>query len=362
MTKSILVVDDTPDNLRLLAGMLTDRHYRVRLAPNGSRALATVEKELPDLILLDIMMPGLDGYDVCRHLKADDRTKHIPIIFISALDEILDKITAFSVGGVDYITKPFQTEEVLARVYTHLSLQDMRQQLQTQNQELQQQNNELDAFSRIVAHDLKNPLSKIIGSLGILKEYGGLDLDEDLEEVMDICMDSAKDMNNIINELLLLATVRKGEIALGPVDMAEVVGQSQKRLSHRIGQYQANIVEPRAWPVAVGYAPWLEEVWTNYISNALKYGGQPPEVILGATPQGNSVIRFWVKDNGPGLSPEEQQLLFTEFTRLDTVRAQGHGLGLSIVQRIVHKLHGQVGVESVPGEGSQFYFDLPAVQ
>ena len=360
MTKNVLVVDDTPDNLRLLASMLTERNYRVRLAPNGPRALATIEKELPDIILLDIMMPGMDGFEVCRQLKANDRTQHIPIIFISALDEILDKITAFSVGGIDYITKPFQTEEVLARVYTHLSLQGMRQQLQTQNQELQQQNSELDAFSHVVAHDLKNPLSKIIGSLGVLKEYGGPVLDDEMQEVVDICMDSARDMNNIINELLLLATVRKGEIASGPVDMAAVVAQARKRLSHRIGQYQATIVEPPAWPVALGYTPWLEEVWTNYISNGLKYGGHPPHLTLGATPQGNGVIRYWVKDNGEGLSPEAQGKLFTEFTRLDTVRAQGHGLGLSIVQRIVSKLNGRVGVESEPGKGSQFYFDLPA--
>src|SRR5262245_44590752 len=145
--KSILVVDDTPENLRLLASLLTEQGYRVRPAPGGERALASVQKELPDLILLDIMMPEIDGYGVCRQLKADEKSRHIPVIFISASDKVLDKVTAFGVGGVDYITKPFQVEEVLARVRTHLSLEEMHQTLQRQNQQLQEQNRELDAFA-----------------------------------------------------------------------------------------------------------------------------------------------------------------------------------------------------------------------
>ena len=141
---SVVIVDDTPENIRLLAQLLSEQGYHVRSAPNGERALATVRKERPDLILLDILMPGIDGYEVCRQLKADDQLKNVPVIFISALNEAFDKVSAFSAGGVDYVTKPFQVEEVLARVQTHLSIESMRQQLEAQNHQLHDQNGELE--------------------------------------------------------------------------------------------------------------------------------------------------------------------------------------------------------------------------
>jgi diguanylate cyclase (GGDEF)-like protein len=138
--QSVVIVDDMPDNLRLLAGILKDEGYKVRPAPSGVRAVATIRKEPPELILLDIMMPGMDGYEVCRQLKADERTKDIPIIFLSALNEVFDKVKAFKAGGVDFITKPFQVEEVLARVKTHLTIRAQQKELAQQNEELLRKN------------------------------------------------------------------------------------------------------------------------------------------------------------------------------------------------------------------------------
>ncbi len=356
---SILVVDDTPENLRLLTRILSKQHYEVWTAATGEDALEAVHKNLPDLILLDIMMPHMDGYEVCLHLKANEATQDIPVIFISALNEISNEMAAFSLGGVDYITKPFQAEDVLVRVRTHLNLKEMRQILQIQNRLLQEQNRELDAFAHTVAHDLKNPLAKIIASLSLLQEYLP-NLDDDLREIMQIGVGASHKMVSIINELLLLASVRKETIQPTPLDMASVVQQALNRLSHMLDTHQPELIVPEQWPVALGYAPWIEEVWANYLSNGLKYGGQPPRLELGAAPEPDGQIRFWVKDNGPGLSPEEQTRLFTEFTRLNPTRAQGHGLGLSIVQRIIYKLDGQCGVTSQPGRGSEFFFTLPA--
>jgi two-component system sensor histidine kinase/response regulator len=358
MIQTILVVDDTPDNLRLLVGMLTDKGYKVRPAPNGARALATVQKELPDLILLDIMMPEMDGYEVCRQLKADERTRDVPVIFISALDEVFDKITAFSIGGIDYITKPFQLEEVLARVRTHLDLQDMRRKLQKQNEQLQQQNAELDAFAHTVAHDLKNPLGLIVGYTQILYQDAPNLSSQDLESIGYESYRAAKKSANIIDSLLLLASVRKEDVEMASLDMADIVKQALERLELMIEEYQGEIVLPETWPVVLGYAPWIEAVWVNYLSNGLKYGGQPPRLELGATPQSDGTVQFWVKDNGPDLKADEQTALFTEFTRLNKVRLEGHGLGLSIVRRIINKLGGQVGVESEGSQGSRFFFIL----
>jgi signal transduction histidine kinase len=165
-------------------------------------------------------------------------------------------------------------------------------------------------------------------------------------------------MNNIIDELLLMAGLRKAEVELDHLDMASVVDEALGRLAYTIEERQAQIALPESWPLALGCGPWVEEVWGNYLSNALKYGGRPPRVELGGEEQADGMVRFWVRDNGPGLTPEEQERLFKSFERLDRMRAKGHGLGLSIVWRIVEKLGGEVGVESEVGRGSVFWFTL----
>ena len=228
-------------------------------------------------------------------------------------------------------------------------------------QEREQLIQELDAFARTVAHDLKSPLSPILG-------YSELLLDEKSElspemrrSFVQMIADSARRMGNIIDELLLLARMRQSELQTHPLDMAAVVSDALGRLAYLINEYEADIVVADAWPSALGYAPWVVEVWVNYISNALKYGGNPPRVELGADVLPDGTPRFWVRDNGAGLTAEQQALLFTPFTQLSNGHVEGHGLGLSIVQRIVERLAGEVGVESEPGQGSLFYFTLPPV-
>jgi len=353
ISDEILIVDDTPANLRLLSNLLTEQGYKVRLAPNGKLALMNAHADPPDLILLDILMPDMDGFEVCRRLKADDKVCDIPVLFISALNEVFDKVTAFSVGGVDYITKPFQVEEVLARVRAHLRLHKLQWRLEEQNQEL-------EAFAHTVAHDLKSPLQTMLGYLDVLRE-DAVEGREISHEMLDTAVSGVSEMNNIIDELLLLASVRKEDIEVGPVHMQAIVEQALGRLEHMIARYQPKIILPDSWPTALGYAPWIEEVWVNYLSNGLKYGGNPPTLQLGSDSEYPGTVRFWLRDNGEGLDPAAQAELFAEFTRLDKVRAQGHGLGLSIVRRIAEKLGGQVGIESAPGEGSLFFFTLPPV-
>ena len=169
-------------------------------------------------------------------------------------------------------------------------------------------------------------------------------------------------MNNIIEELMLLAGVRNQSVVPQPLDMAAIVTEALQRLEYLIRDSHAEVHVASTWPIALGYGPWVEEVWVNYVSNALKYGGQtdkPPCVELGATPLDDGFVQFWVRDSGRGLSSEDQARLFMQFERLDQARATGHGLGLSIVKRIVGKLGGQVSVSSEIGVGSQFSFTLP---
>jgi two-component system, sensor histidine kinase and response regulator len=355
--KSIVIVDDTPDNLRLLIDILGKQGYRVRPAPNGELGLASIQKETPDLILLDILMPGMDGFEVCRQLKADEELCDIPVIFISALNEVFDKVTAFAVGGVDYITKPFQVEEVLARVNTHLTIVSLQKNLQTQVEEL-------NAYAHTVAHDLKNPIGGILGYASLLLDDFEKTSPEETKTFLAEIIRGSQRMSDIIDALLLLASVRKlDKVDMEPLNMGEIVQETLARLTMMIDQNQVEITMPEYedWPVPLGYAAWIEEVWANYISNAIKYGGTPPRIELGATVQDNDMVCFWIRDNGPGISADNQERLFTQFTRLDKARAEGHGLGLSIVKRIVEKLGGQVGVESTSDEGSVFSFILPAL-
>jgi PAS domain S-box-containing protein len=232
--------------------------------------------------------------------------------------------------------------------------------------DLRAQNAELDAFAHTVAHDLRGPLTGILGFTELLQVSAEDAQDPHLiEYARHIYRNSAK-MNNIIDELLLLASVREvSDIPMRPLDMASIVRETQYRLSYLIEEYNAVLVTPPAWPPAIGYPQWIEEVWVNYVSNALKYGGWPeqripPRIELGfdMVSEGDNRVRFWVRDNGKGLTEQQQSQLFTPFERLHNVRAQGHGLGLSIVRRILEKLRGEVGVESTPGEGSLFYFIL----
>jgi len=233
--------------------------------------------------------------------------------------------------------------------------------------ELEARNEELDAFAHTVAHDLKSPLSHIIGLAEVLEEIRPTIPGEELDNHLHEMVRSGRKMNNIISSLLLLAGVRQMEARVAPLDMGSIVAEVQQRLAFLIEKKQAAVITPETWPTALGYGPWIEEVWVNYLSNALQYGGHPPRVELGASPSsvspagGKGMIRFWVRDNGPGIPPEEQARLFTPFTRLDQVSTKGHGLGLSIVRRIVEKLGGQVAVESEVGRGSVFSFTLPAV-
>ena len=373
---NILIVDDEPDNVVLLPRILAGYGYQVRTATSGLQALEAARLQVPDLVLLDILMPVMDGFEVCRQLKADNRMHDVPVIFLSALDETKYKVRAFAAGGVDYITKPFQVDEVTARLETHLALCDLHRQIKAANarfarqlEELEARNEELDAFAHTVAHDIKNPLTMIVGYTdSLLADHAHMS-DADRDESLRALKQGATRIVNIVDELLLLASVRRLEVTLEPVDMNYVVDQACKRLAYLVSERQAEIVAPTEWPQAVGHAPWIEEIWVNLISNACKYGGTPPRLELGAQLLADGWVQFWVHDNGDGISPEDQARVFTPYTRLGhmhdglpLVRASGYGLGLSIVHRIVEKLGGRVSVESenTPGSGSTFSFTLPA--
>jgi signal transduction histidine kinase len=258
-----------------------------------------------------------------------------------------------------FLNRPPFTQRRRVHPATLSSLQDQHA-LQQQIHELQARNAELHTYAHTVAHDLKGPLGTLTCLATILQEEQTQMSVEEQQTLLTDMTRVARKMGNTVDELLLLAEVREAEVETEPLDMATIVAEAQSRLAHMVQDSQAEIVVPAAWPVAKGRAAWVEEVWVNYVSNAIKYGGSPPRVELGGDELPGGRVRFWVRDNGGGLSEQDQSKLFRIFTRLSQSEASGHGLGLSIVESIAERLKGEVGVESEIGQGSLFYFILPA--
>lgn len=293
----------------------------------------------------------------------------IPIFFAFAValpSKVVEQLIAQSTAELSQINLQLEelveerTAELRAEIIERRQAQES---LFQRTVELEKRNEELDAYAHTVAHDLKSPLTSLVGFSELLeKRYDTMPADR-LGEYCSIIAQTGRKMTGIIDALLLLASVRKIEdVPTEWLDLPGMMQDIQRRLADAIAESSAEIMMPDHWPAVTGYQPWVEEIMVNYVSNAIKYGGQPPRVEIGATELANGYVRLWVRDNGSGLTPDEQARLFTPFTRLNQVSAQGHGLGLSIVQRIAEKLDGQVGVESAVGQGSTFYFTLPMVE
>ncbi len=362
---TLLIVDDVPNNLKMLFTYLREHDFKVRVAQDGEDALEQLQYARPDLILLDVMMPNMDGFEVCRQLKSKPDTKDVPIIFMTALTDTVDKVQGFQIGAVDYITKPVQQEEVLARVNAHLGVNKMRRLLEQEiqmreqdNEVLEQRNKDLEAYARIVARDLKKPLVRLSGLTKILtSDLEKMDNPEPAKFVHEI-EQSRRDMVATIDDLLLLAEVRSESGSMDELNMGEIIEKVLERLEYLVKKYDGQLKQPEQWPAAWGYAPWIEKVWENYMTNALKNGGRPPRLELGADADGNGFIRFWVKDNGPGLSEASRKKVFAA---LNSIEHAQEGLGMSIVQRIAEHYGGSAGVESHGAVGNTFYFSLPEV-
>ena len=230
-----------------------------------------------------------------------------------------------------------------------------------QIQALKRHNDNLDAFSDSVAHDLKNPITHFLSYADDLRENIFQMQPPEIDHYLDVVVQQSRKMSEIIDALLLFARVRTiDEVQLEALDMGKIVSDSLAHLHPDIEAQNAHIELPSSWPVVYGYAPWVESMWTNYISNGLKYGGQPPQLVIGADTESNGMVRFWVSDRGSGFREGEQKKLFQPFPMLRRPGNRSYGLGLVIVRRIAERLNGYVAVESEPGKGSVFSFSLPA--
>ncbi len=385
---TVLLLEDNPADAHLIRLLLAGSQSHTVDAP-ARFELLQVERLADGLaylgqmqfhvILLDLSLPDSQGLETFEKIK--ENVPQTAVVVLTGLDDQQIAHKAMQQGAQDYLVKGSIERDLLIRALLYAverqnlltELQEKtraleqnvidhiaaKAQLTQQALELQRRNAELDEFAHTVAHQVQGLLGQIIGYSSFIEMNWGEQLHEEPRHALNRVLYSSHKMNNVLSEILLLASVNREDVQTIPLEMGRIVAEACKRLSFEIAEYRAEIHQVEQWPAAQGYPSWVEEVWVNYIGNGLKYGGQPPILHLGAEAQPDGMIRFWLRDNGQGIAPEDQMKLFKPHTRLRPTRARGEGLGLSIVRRIVEKCGGKVGVDSQPGQGSTFWFCLP---
>ncbi|MCT7971739.1 response regulator [Laspinema olomoucense] len=399
----ILIVDDEPNNLRLLSNLLKQQGYKVRAVLSGEMALSAAKLMQPELILLDIMMPDMDGYHVCHQLKNNSETCQIPVIFVSAKDQGFDKVRAFAVGGVDYITKPFQVEEVIARINCHLKLnylqikleeqnyqlqvemcqrnaaekalqqqnEHLRQEierrqitelaLQKANQELARSNADLEQFAAIASHDLRSPLATINGYAQLLQMCGKGQLDDKSNEFVEQIIKLCDRTDLLIGELLSYAHLNQTPEQFQLLQSDRLVQQAQENLATEIYQNKAEVTYD-ALPTIIGTESQFVQLFQNLIENAIKYRREePPRIHVSAVLQDHDYL-FSIQDNGIGIDEQYSEHIFQIFKRLHAQDYPGTGIGLATCRKIVEQHGGSIWLKSEVGQGSTFYFTVPTAK
>jgi signal transduction histidine kinase len=363
--RRILAVDDDRINLRIIGGILRHEGYEIAEAASGEQALEVYATFQPNLVLLDVMMPGIDGFATCRTLKKTYGDKCAPVIFVTAKSEADDVVMGFDAGGVDYLTKPFRPKEVVARIRTHLSNQQLVEQQKHLVDQLSKANADKDRFLGMCAHDLRNPLSSIRGLAELMDENAIGELTAEQREIVQTIHAASQSMLQLVNELLDVATIEAGHLKLDktPTSVVEIVERSVHLSNMEAAKKSTRIeiVKTSGDPIVDVDRNKIRQVVDNLISNAVKYSprGSIITVLIHAN---DSVAGFAVRDSGPGVPEHERHKLFKDFGRLSAQPTGGEkstGLGLAICRKIVEAHSGTIGVNSVPGQGAEFFVNLP---
>lgn len=358
---NLLLVDDSPENLSLLAGMLQQDGYQVRAFLDPRIALEKVRSAPPDLILLDVEMPQMNGYEVCAALKQDETLQRVPVLFISALTDTADKLKGFTAGGVDYITKPFQAAEVRARVEAHLTIHRLQRDLERQNNELRELEALRDSLTHMIVHDLRSPLTSILGYLGLLESGQNLTMDKVITYAKEAGY-GVSSMLNIINSLLDVNAMEAGQMRLQKevCDLRDVAKRALKPLE---GLTVGRDVSVQAGDTAVESLcdpQIIERVIMNLLGNALKFTPKSGSVAVVVMARDGG-CRVEIRDSGRGIPPEYLDRVFDKFQQVEARKERkmySTGLGLTFCKLAVEAHQGRIGVTSAVGVGSTFWFEL----
>lgn len=360
---SILIVDDTVENLRLLYSILSERGHEVRPATSGRLALEAAASHPPDAILLDINMPGLDGYEVCRRLKQSEALRDVPVIFLTAMAETADKVKGFAAGGADYIVKPFQVEEVLARVDTHVALRRSRLQLQESFDRLRHLERLRDDLVHMIVHDIRSPLGALVMGLDHVQETAADRLGPKAAESLQTASQVASLITRMANDILDVSRLEEGKLPV-QLQSVDVVGVCREAIAVLRPLEKSRQLElATSGKVVASCDPLLvQRVVENLVGNALKHTPSTGRIEVDVSRAG-SATRVEVRDNGRGVPPEAREKIFDRYATLEArtdSRYHSAGLGLTFCRMAVEAHGGRIGVDAAEPQGSVFWFELPA--
>lgn len=364
--RKILIVDDDRINLRILSGILRSENYSLTQAESGEAALEAYAAQPPDLVLLDVMLPGMDGFEICRHLKATYGADSAPVIFITAKAESDDVVQGLAAGGADYLPKPFKPKEVLARIRTHLQSRLLIERQKLLVDQLSKANAAKNRFLGMAAHDLRNPLASIRGLAEFLTDGTVGALTPDQQDLVSTIHSASQSMLDLVNELLDLATIEAGELKLmlEPHDLAALLEKSvflnnieaaKKGTKVTLAKHP-ELVRPKIDSAKI------RQVADNLISNAIKFSPPGSEITVEVNVGADS-CGFSVKDQGPGIPAAERDKLFKDFGKLSVKPTAGEkstGLGLAICRKIVDAHAGSIMAQNLPIRGCEFRVTLPS--
>lgn len=364
----ILIVDDVEQNVAIASQILRTGGYGIMAAFSGETALRMLEKRVPDLILLDIMMPGMDGFEVCMKLKQNEKLKNIPVIFLSALSDTDVKVKAFDSGGVDYISKPFHEAEVLARVAVHLKIAHLEKIRIDHIQQLTELNNEKDRLMQIVSHDLRSPVGGIKGLAQILLEGEEAEMPGMVREFAGIIVQTTDTLLNLVNDLLDIAKLESGKynLNLTEFDIVKTINNTV-RLQEKVAEKKGLSLVVDSFDTTLKVTadePKIMQMLNNLISNAIKFTPKEGTVKLSLLLKNNTTFVVKVSDTGVGIPTNHLPNIFEKFgkhQRNGTSGEKGTGLGMPIVKRFVELFGGTIDVSSTVGVGTTFIIEMPLI-
>ncbi|QTA82279.1 Signal transduction response regulator, receiver domain histidine kinase [Desulfonema limicola] len=361
---SILIVDDSPKNIQVVAGILEKEGFEMSFALNGKTALSLIESEKFDLILLDIMMPEISGYEVCKIIKQNPCAKHIPVIFLTAKTDSESIVKGFECGSIDYITKPFNPAELIARVRTHISLKQSKESLIKANMELTEINAAKNKFFSIIAHDLRNPFTALITGTELLFERIDIYEKKKIKELLKEINKSSRRTFGLLENLLYWSRSQTGSIKYNPekIYIYTIISLNINLVKETAGLKEISIKNAVDKTISA-YADleMINTVIRNLLSNALKFTNKYGEISI-SSKEYEDIVEISIADNGVGINPRDIDKLFridVKHTTPGTEDETGSGLGLNICREFIEKNRGNIRVESQPGKGSVFYFTIP---
>jgi two-component system, sensor histidine kinase and response regulator len=365
---TVLIVDDNPKNVQIIALLLRELKHKIIIAVSGINAINLVERARPDLILMDVMMPGMDGFETCEIIKSKSENENIPVIFITALSEKVNIVKGFEVGGVDYITKPFNKEELISRIKTHLELKFARDEMQQMTNHLVELNSIKNKMFSVIGHDLRSPLGSIKMTLDFLKSDMSKQYRvEDFRNSINVLAQTTDEVFGLLENLLGWAKSQSGNISVVPEDIkvSDLIYSAyllhKGSFSHKKLNFENNVSDSNAVCADLNM---LKTVLRNLLSNAIKYTPEGGTISV-KTAEMNGYTHIIVTDNGIGIPSENISKLFDEKQHLSTFgtnNESGSGLGLILCQSFVKSNNGRLIVESEQGKGSSFTIELPSVR